>query len=35
VGLTGLRVDRYFDYRGVKPTADTWPPRKYGIRFNA
>ena len=33
VGLTGLRVDRYFDYRGVKATADTWPPRKYGIRL--
>ena len=33
VGLTGLRVDRYFDYRGVKATADTWPSRKYGIRL--
>jgi hypothetical protein len=33
VGLTGLRVDRYFDYRGVKPKPDTWPPRKYGLRL--
>ena len=33
VGLTGLRVDRYFDYRGVKATPATWPPRKYGIRL--
>ena len=33
VGLTGLRVDRYFDYRGVKANPDTWPPRKYGIRL--
>ena len=33
VGLTGLRVDRYFDYRGVEANADTWPPRKFGIRL--
>jgi hypothetical protein len=33
VGLTGLRVDRYFDYRMVEAIADTWPARKYGIRL--
>ena len=33
VGLTGLRVDRYFDYRGVKADPDTWPLHKYGIRL--
>ena len=33
VGLTGLHVDRYFDYRGVKATPATWPPQKYGIRL--
>jgi hypothetical protein len=33
VGLTGLRVDRYFDYRGVKVDPETWPLHKYGIRL--
>ena len=33
VGLTGLRVDRCFDYRRVEAIADTWPSRKYGIRL--
>jgi hypothetical protein len=33
VGLTGLRVDRSFDYRGVKADPDTWPLHKYGIRL--
>jgi hypothetical protein len=33
VGLTGLRVDRYFDYRRVKTNSNTWPLRKYGIRL--
>ena len=33
VGLTGLRVDRYFDYRGVEAKPDRWPLCKYGIRL--
>jgi hypothetical protein len=33
VGLTDLRLDRHFDYRGVKATPATWPPLKYGIRL--
>ena len=30
LGLTGLRVDRCFDYSRA---ANTWPSRKYGIRL--
>jgi hypothetical protein len=33
VGLTRLRVDRYYDYRGVKATPATWTPKKIGIRL--
>ena len=33
VGLTGLRVDRCFDYRRAGAIADTWPSHKYGIRL--
>ena len=33
VGLSGLRVDRCFDFRMVDAIPDTWPSRKYGIRL--
>jgi hypothetical protein len=33
VGLSGLRVDRCFDFHKVDAIADTWPARKYGIRL--
>ena len=33
VGLTGLRVNRYFDYRRFKATPATWALQKYGIRL--
>src|SRR4029077_3271574 len=33
VGLTGLRVDRCFDYRRFKATPATWALQKYGIRL--
>ena len=32
VGLTGLRVDRYFDYSAVE-AGPAWPPMKYGLRL--
>src|SRR4029077_19614190 len=33
VGLSGLRVDRCFDFHMVDAIPDTWPSRKYGIRL--
>ena len=33
VGLSGLRVDRCFDFQMVDAIPDTWPSRKYGIRL--